>query len=166
VRFSGAWRGPNLRPRNGGWVGAPRVTRFWQQFRSPRGIGAGISELLALLLGVLELRAFLFVSLTHAASEAVQSTMAAIALALLGGTIIAMRWGNLVWLLVAWAFVLGIEFSSALTLANNVMSSVHQSNALIAAIAVNFEVPLAVIGFSIAVLVAVSGANRRATTNK
>ena len=150
----------------GNQAGAIRVTRFWQQFRSARGIAAGVSELLALLLGVLELRAFLFVSLTHASSEAVQLTMAAIAIALLGGAIVAMRWGNLVWLLVAWAFVLGIEFSSALTLANNAMASFHQSNALAAAIAVNFEVPVAVVGFSIAVLVALSGSRKRASTTK
>jgi len=147
---------PSRRPE-----AAATKDRFWQQFRSARGIAAGASELLALLLGVLELRAFLFASLGHSSVWLVQMSTAAMAFALLGGATAAMRWGNLLWLLLAWAFVLGVEFPSLLQFTNNLLASLNQMNAMLAVLSANFEVPIVVAGFAIAVLVALSGPRKR-----
>jgi len=147
---------PSMRPE-----AAATKNRFWQQFRSARGIATGASELLALLLGVLEFRAFLFASLGHTSVWLVQASTAAMACALLGGAIAAMRWGNLLWLLLAWAFVLGVEFPSLLQFTNNLLASLDQMNAMLAVLSANFEVPVVVTGFAIAVLVALSGPRKR-----
>lgn len=147
---------PSMRPE-----AAATKNRFWQQFRSARGIATGASELLALLLGVLEIRAFLVDSLSHSSVWLVQASTVAMACALLGGAIVAMRQGNLLWLLLAWAFVLGVEFPSLLQLTNNLLASLNQMNAMLAVLSANFEVPIVVTGFAIAVLVALSGQRKR-----
>ena len=137
------------------------MNRFWQQFRSARGIATGVSELLALLLGLLQLRMFLFDSLSHTSVWLAQVSTAAMACALLGGAIAAMRRGNLLWLLLAWAFALGVEFPSLLQFTNNLLASFNQMNAMLAVLSANFEVPIVVAGFAIAVLVALYGPRRQ-----
>src|SRR5258707_10679069 len=127
------------------------MTRFWQQFRSARGMAAGLSEVLALFLGVVELRTFFSGSLASGTMTWIaQATTGFVAFILLGGAMTAMRRGNLAWLLMAWAFVLGVEFQSTLRLGNELQG---QPNGVFAILAANFEIPVAVLGFLIALCV-------------
>jgi hypothetical protein len=132
------------------------MTRIWQTFRTVRGTAATLSALLALFIGVIELRSLVSASAgSMPATWQAQAASAAIAAATLGGATFAMRKGNLAILLVGWAFVLGAMFTNAIQIVSELAGARGQSNAVLAVLSVNFEVAATVLGVGFALLAAV-----------
>jgi|SRR5579871_2312246 len=119
---------------------------IWQGLREPRTATALLSALLALIFGALELRALLAAQLAgSSSSEPDLPSILAIGLVSLAGSLVALRRGNLVFLLVAWAFVLGNRFVALLRFREE-LASAAGNNLLLAVLSANFDLILLVAG--------------------
>src|SRR5437868_2848711 len=106
--------------------------RFWQNFREPRTGSAMVSALLALAFGALELRALFADALAGVPSpDPLLASALAVGIVSLSGAVVALRRGNLVFLLVAWAFVLGNKFAAILRFLDELSGSSAHANLLL-----------------------------------
>lgn len=121
--------------------------RFWQNFRDPRTAAALISALLAFAFAILDLRALFVDALSGtAAPESVQASTMAVGIVALAGAVVALRRGNLVFLLVAWAFVLGNKFTALVRFLEELSSAGSQPQFMLAVLGANLDLILAIIG--------------------
>jgi|SRR5580693_8110907 hypothetical protein len=121
--------------------------RFWQNFRDPRTAAAFISALLAFAFAILDLRALFMDALSGtAAPESVQASTMAVGIAALAGALLSLRRGNLVFLLVAWAFVLGNKFTALVRFLEELSSAGSQPQFMLAVLGANLDLILAIIG--------------------
>ena len=126
--------------------------RIWQNFREPRTAFAMASALLALAFGALELRALFADALTGVrASDPVLASAMAVGIVSLAGAVLALRRGNLVLLLVAWAFVLGNKFAAIMQFLSELSDSTARANFMLAVLSANVDLLIAVLGSLLAV---------------
>src|SRR5260370_35370961 len=125
--------------------------RIWQNFREPRPALAMASALIGLAFGALELRALFADALAgaHSSDPLLASAMAA-GIVSIAGAIVALRRGNLVFLLVAWAFVLGNKFAAILQFLNELSASTGRANFTLAVLSANADLVLALTGATLA----------------
>jgi hypothetical protein len=125
--------------------------RIWQNFREPRTAFAMASALMALAFGALELRALFTDTLSGVrSSDPVLASAMAVGIVSLAGAVVALRRGNLVFLLVAWAFVLGNKFASLLQFLNELSDSAARVNFTLAVLSANVDLVIALVGATLA----------------
>ena len=125
--------------------------RFWQNFRDPRTALAMISALMALGFGALELRGLFTDALAGVrSSDPLLASAMAVGIVSLSGAVVALRRGNLVFLLVAWAFVLGNKFAAILQFLSELSDSSARANFLLAVLSANVDLVIALTGAGLA----------------
>ena len=125
--------------------------RIWQNFREPRTAFAMISALMAIAFGALDLRALFADALAGVrSSDPVLASAMAVGIVSLAGAVVALRRGNLVFLLVAWAFVLGAKLAAILQFLNELSASAGRANFTLAVLSANIDLLLALIGATLA----------------
>ncbi len=126
--------------------------RIWQNFREPRTAFAMASALLALAFGALELRSLFADALAGIrSSDPLLASAMAVGIVSLAGAVVALRRGNLVFLLVAWAFVLGNKFAAILQFLNELSASAARANFMLAVLSANVDLVIALVGAVLAV---------------
>jgi len=137
--------------------------RIWQNLREPRTAFAMTSALMALGFGALELRALFADALSGVrSSDPLLASAMAVAIVSLIGAVLALRRGNLVFLLIAWAFVLGNKFAAILQFLSELWDSSGRSNFLLAVLTANLDLLIALIGATLAFVSSVMRRARRA----
>jgi hypothetical protein len=125
--------------------------RIWQNFREPRTAFAMASALLALAFGALELRALFTDALAGVrSSDPILASAMAVGIVSLAGAVLALRRGNLVLLLVAWAFVLGNKFAAIMQFLNELSASSGRANFMLAVLSANVDLLIALVGAALA----------------
>ena len=125
--------------------------RLWQNFREPRTAFATVSALMALVFGVLELRSLFADALAGVrSSDPLLASAMAVGIVSLAGAVVALRRGNLVFLLVAWAFVLGNKFPAFLQFMNELSASARRANFMLAVLSANVDLVIALVGSTLA----------------
>jgi hypothetical protein len=125
--------------------------RIWQNFHEPRTAFAMASALMALAFGALELRALFADALAGArSSDPLLAGAMAVGIVSLAGAVVALRRGNLVFLLVAWAFVLGNKFAAILQFLNELSASTAHANFMLAVLSANVDLVIALVGSALA----------------
>lgn len=125
--------------------------RIWQNFREPRTAFAMISALMALAFGALELRSLFANALAGVrSSDPLLASAMAVGIVSLAGAVLALRRGNLVFLLVAWSFVLGNKFAAILEFLNELSDSAGRANFALAVLSANVDLVLALVGATLA----------------
>jgi hypothetical protein len=126
--------------------------RIWQNFRDPRTGAALISALLALIYGIIDLRALFADALSGVKEpDPVLASTLALGIVSLAGAVVTLRRGNLVFLLVAWAFVLGNRFAAIMAFLDEVTQTTR-SNIVLAVVTANVDLIAALVGASLAFL--------------
>jgi hypothetical protein len=125
--------------------------RIWQNFHEPRTAFAMASALMALAFGALELRALFADALAGArSSDPLLAGAMAVGIVSLAGAVVALRRGNLVFLLVAWAFVLGNKFAAILQFLNELSASTVRASFMLAVVSANVDLVIALVGSALA----------------
>jgi hypothetical protein len=125
--------------------------RIWQNFREPRTAFAMASAVMALAFGALELRALFADALAGArTSDPVLASAMAVGIVSLAGAVVALRRGNLVFLLVAWAFVLGNKLAAILEFLNELSASTARTTFMLAVLSANIDLLIALVGAALA----------------
>lgn len=128
--------------------------RIWQNFRDRRSAIALLSALFALVFAVLELRTLFQNALMGIrASDPNLAASLAVGIVSLSGSVVALRRGNLVFLLVAWAFVLGNKFGPILRFLDE-LSFASRGNLLLAVLSANLNLVLALVGAALGFIAA------------
>jgi len=121
--------------------------RIWQNFREPRTAFAMASALMAIAFGALELRSLFADTLTGVrSSDPLLASAMAVGIVSLAGAVVALRRGNLVFLLVAWAFILGNKLAAILQFLNELSASSSRTNFMLAVLSANVDLLIALIG--------------------
>lgn len=125
--------------------------RIWQNFREPRTAFAMASALMAFAFGALELRSLFADALAGVRSSApLLASAIAVGIVSLAGAVLALRRGNLVFLLVAWGFVLGNKFAAILQFLNELSASMGRANFVFAVLSANVGLLIALVGTTLA----------------
>jgi hypothetical protein len=139
--------------------------RFWQNFRDPRTAMALLSALLAFVYAIIDLRGTFADALSGAqAPEPVLAGTLVVGIVALAGAVVTLRRGNLVFLLVAWAFILGNKFVAVLRFFDEITSS-GGGNFALAVLSANVDVVVAVVGAALAFLATALRRRRAKATN-
>ncbi|MBV9331746.1 MAG: hypothetical protein JOZ55_09365 [Alphaproteobacteria bacterium] len=136
------------------------MTRIWRNFRERRTALAIVSAVLAFLLSVLRLRAFAGNFVAGVVGIPLIASAAG-AIALLAGAVTALRRGNLVFLLVAWAFLLGQDFVAVLRFLDEITAARIGIRFLLAVLSVNLDYAILLSGTATAIISAAAGRRAR-----
>ncbi len=125
--------------------------RFWQNFRDPRTAAAMLSAILAFVYAIIDLRGMFADALAGVRSnDPVMAGTLVVGIVGLAGAVVTLRRGNLVFLLVAWAFILGNRFVAIVRFFDEMTSA--GGNFALAVVSANVDVILVVIGAALAFL--------------
>lgn len=137
-----------------------RMTRIWQNLREPRSAIAMLSAILALFLSILQLRILAENWVAGIVGLSLIGSIAG-AVTLLAGGVATLRRGNLVFLLVAWAFVFGQKFGAVLRFLEEGIQAGARANYFLAVLSANVDSVILMAGTAMA-LVSVFTGRRRA----
>jgi hypothetical protein len=126
--------------------------RFWQNFRDPRTAAALLSAILAFIYAIIDLRSLFADALAGVrSSDPVLAGTLVVGIVALAGAVVTLRRGNLVFLLVAWSFVLGNRFVAIVRFFDEI-GSAGGGNFALAVLSANVDVVIVVIGAALAFL--------------
>jgi len=137
--------------------------RIWQNFREWRTGLATASALTALLFGALQVRELFSATLNGVpTSDPTLASTLLVAFVSLAGGVLTLRRGNLVFLLLAWSFVVGNRVAALVALGDELASAYSAENALLGVLVANLDLILATAGTILAFVASALRRPRRA----